>query len=62
MISFPSRQLERDIMIWNNKQYLHRPLLVAEDRLIKRFRQWYQQFYSDNSPTYRNAIDSTMEW
>ncbi|KAF2363506.1 Rieske [2Fe-2S] iron-sulfur domain [Trinorchestia longiramus] len=55
--------LERDIMIWNSKQYLQRPLLVAEDKLIKRFRKWYQQFYSPNSPTIE-SVESTcdLEW
>nr|XP_053646047.1 cholesterol 7-desaturase nvd-like isoform X2 [Cherax quadricarinatus] len=47
-----ARHFERDIMIWNNKQYMSQPLLVSEDRLILRFRRWYSQFYSDNSPKF----------
>lgn len=54
--------LERDIMIWNSKQYLERPLLVAEDRLIKKFRHWYQQFYSDSSPTIQSLEKEDLEW
>ncbi|XP_059174032.1 cholesterol 7-desaturase nvd-like [Physella acuta] len=45
-------QVERDIMIWNNKQYEGRPLFVKskEDTLISKHRRWYSQFYSENSP------------
>ncbi|EMP26548.1 3-ketosteroid-9-alpha-hydroxylase oxygenase subunit, partial [Chelonia mydas] len=42
-------QFERDIMIWNNKQYLSKPLLVKEDSVIQRHRRWFAQFYSENS-------------
>lgn len=37
---------ERDITIWNNKTYQHRPLLVRDDGPIALFRRWYRQFYS----------------
>lgn len=43
-------QVERDIMIWNHKTYVPKPLLVKEDHLIKKHRRWYSQFYSENSP------------
>uniref|UniRef100_A0A2C9JQQ1 cholesterol 7-desaturase n=1 Tax=Biomphalaria glabrata TaxID=6526 RepID=A0A2C9JQQ1_BIOGL len=45
-------QVERDIMIWNNKQYEARPMFVKskEDALIAKHRRWYSQFYSENSP------------
>uniref|UniRef100_A0A0B6ZW40 cholesterol 7-desaturase n=1 Tax=Arion vulgaris TaxID=1028688 RepID=A0A0B6ZW40_9EUPU len=44
-------QVERDIMIWNNKQYEGRPLFVKskEDSLIAKHRRWYSQFYSKNT-------------
>ncbi|XP_018017327.1 cholesterol 7-desaturase nvd [Hyalella azteca] len=54
--------LERDIMIWNSKQYMSRPLLVAEDKLIKKFRTWYRQFYSPNSPTAESVASSDLDW
>ncbi|KAH0615631.1 hypothetical protein JD844_005092 [Phrynosoma platyrhinos] len=38
-------QFERDVMIWNNKKYLSKPLLVKEDGPIQRHRRWYAQFY-----------------
>ncbi|EDO43280.1 predicted protein, partial [Nematostella vectensis] len=45
-----SIQVERDIMVWNHKKYLSKPLLVKEDHLILKHRRWYSQFYSKNSP------------
>ncbi|XP_075912265.1 cholesterol 7-desaturase nvd-like isoform X1 [Petromyzon marinus] len=54
-------QFERDLMIWNNKRYVSRPLLVKEDSLISRHRRWYSQFYSDNSPRYSRSRDS-LDW
>ncbi|NWQ80494.1 DAF36 desaturase, partial [Columbina picui] len=42
-------QFERDITIWNNKQYLPKPLLVKEDSSIQKHRRWYAQFYSEKS-------------
>ncbi|KAG8447362.1 hypothetical protein GDO86_014722 [Hymenochirus boettgeri] len=43
-------QFERDVMIWNNKKYISKPLLVKEDAGIQKHRRWYSQFYSENSP------------
>lgn len=42
-------QFERDVMIWNNKRFLSKPLLVKEDAAILRHRRWFSQFYSQNS-------------
>nr|QJE50397.1 neverland [Diaphanosoma celebensis] len=41
---------ERDVMVWNHKTYIDRPVLVAEDKTLVKHRRWYQQFYSENSP------------
>lgn len=56
-------QVERDVMIWNNKQYEGKPLFVKskEDSLISRHRRWYSQFYSENSPRLHFQKDS-MDW
>ncbi|XP_066294298.1 cholesterol 7-desaturase nvd-like [Branchiostoma lanceolatum] len=54
-------QVERDIMIWNNKCYVPRPLLVREDSSISRHRRWYSQFYSENSPRFKFERDS-LDW
>ncbi|KAM4696514.1 cholesterol 7-desaturase nvd-like [Rhinophrynus dorsalis] len=43
-------QFERDVMIWNNKKYIAKPLLVKEDAAIQKHRRWFSQFYSENSP------------
>eukprot|EP00047_Mylnosiga_fluctuans_P003527 m.229586 g.229586 ORF g.229586 m.229586 type:complete len:450 (+) comp11925_c0_seq1:1268-2617(+) len=50
-------QVERDVMVWNNKMYRGKPMLVAEDSLIAQHRRWYKQFYSENSPRYSAAHD-----
>ena len=57
--------LERDIAVWNSKRYVRQPLFATrEDRLIKRHRQWYSQFYSANSTTYKDAVKAMngLEW
>ncbi|XP_056207957.1 cholesterol 7-desaturase nvd-like [Falco biarmicus] len=53
-------QFERDITIWNNKQYLPKPLLVREDSSIQKHRRWYAQFYSQKStrlPVQKEGLD-----
>ncbi|XP_030005532.1 cholesterol 7-desaturase [Sphaeramia orbicularis] len=51
-------QFERDIMIWNNKKYISKPLLVKEDSAILKHRRWYSQFYSENSPRLQYRRDT----
>lgn len=40
-----ARQLEQDIPVWENKIYIHPPLLCDGDGPIGIFRQWATQFY-----------------
>ena len=40
-----TRQLEQDIVIWEKKAYLPRPMLAASDGPILKYREWYRQFY-----------------
>uniref|UniRef100_A0A8B9M8D0 3-ketosteroid-9-alpha-monooxygenase oxygenase component-like C-terminal domain-containing protein n=1 Tax=Accipiter nisus TaxID=211598 RepID=A0A8B9M8D0_9AVES len=54
-------QFERDITIWNNKQYLPKPLLVREDSSIQKHRRWYAQFYSEKS-TRLLAQKEGLDW
>nr|XP_060613230.1 cholesterol 7-desaturase nvd-like [Anolis sagrei ordinatus] len=54
-------QFERDMMIWNNKQYLSKPLLVKEDGPIQRHRRWYAQFYSEGSVK-PNGPATGLDW
>lgn len=58
-----SIQLERDIMIWNNKQYKKKPVFVKsdEDSLMVKHRRWFSQFYSENSPKMTFQKD-TIDW
>ena len=43
-----TRQLEEDIPIWENKRYVHPPLLCDGDGPIGRFRKWCKQFYVED--------------
>lgn len=56
-------QVERDVMVWNNKRFENKPLLLRanEDSLIARHRRWYSQFYSEHSPRLTVRKD-TLEW
>lgn len=56
-----SPQFERDITIWNNKQYLLKPLLVREDASIQKHRRWFAQFYSKKS-TRPSAPKEGLDW
>jgi hypothetical protein len=51
-----TRQLEQDIPIWENKIYVHPPVLVDGDGPIGLFRRWAKQFYVGN-PGYTPAAD-----
>nr|XP_046231822.1 cholesterol 7-desaturase nvd [Scatophagus argus] len=51
-------QFERDVMIWNNKKYISKPLLVKEDSAIQKHRRWFSQFYSENSPRLQYQRDT----
>lgn len=65
MLWAESIQFERDIMIWNNKQYLSKPLLVKEDSAIQRHRRWYSQFYSARSVKFtgqKNGLDWWLQY
>ncbi|KAM5146238.1 cholesterol 7-desaturase nvd-like isoform 1-T1 [Mantella aurantiaca] len=54
-------QFERDVMVWNNKKYISKPLLVKEDSAIAKHRRWYSQFYSENSPRLTFQEDG-LDW
>ncbi|XP_015734272.1 cholesterol 7-desaturase-like [Coturnix japonica] len=54
-------QFERDVTIWNNKQYLHKPLLVCEDAGIQKHRRWFAQFYSERS-TRPSVPKGDLDW
>jgi 3-ketosteroid 9alpha-monooxygenase subunit A len=41
-----ARQLEQDIPVWENKIYVHPPVLVDGDGPIGLYRRWAKQFYT----------------
>lgn len=49
-----SRQLEQDIVIWEHKTYIDRPVLCDGDGPIGLFRKWVRQFYPDYQPEKAN--------
>ena len=61
-LSFFHAQVERDAIIWSNKTYASKPMLVKEDQAILAHRRWFAQFYSENSPrlTFRN--EEELAW
>uniref|UniRef100_A0A3Q0SWV9 cholesterol 7-desaturase n=1 Tax=Amphilophus citrinellus TaxID=61819 RepID=A0A3Q0SWV9_AMPCI len=58
ILKVESIQFERDVMIWNNKKYVSKPLLVKEDSAIQKHRRWFGQFYSENSPRLQYQRDT----
>lgn len=56
-----SINVARDVMIWNHKQFSNNPLLPKEDKLVKQFRIWFNQFYSENSKTFEMASND-LSW
>lgn len=51
-------QVNRDVPIWNNKQYRVKPPLTKEDGdAIARFREWFSQFYCEHSETFEEAME-----
>jgi cholesterol 7-dehydrogenase len=49
-----AENVERDVLIWCKKRYLAKPALVKNDGPIAKFRKWFSQFYSENSPTWES--------
>ncbi len=44
-------QIEQDVPIWENKQYVSSPMLCDNDGPITEYRQWFQQFYANLTNT-----------
>ncbi|CAG7827980.1 unnamed protein product [Allacma fusca] len=53
--------IARDISIWNRKTFMKNPALPKEDAALKRYRLWYSQFYSENSPRQYFSKNDTNE-
>ncbi|EEC12026.1 hypothetical protein IscW_ISCW010159 [Ixodes scapularis] len=54
--------VDQDTLIWDHKTFLKNPGLVKEDSAIKTFREWYAQFYSSKSLTWRDVKEKTLVW
>ncbi|BES90330.1 Rieske [2Fe-2S] domain [Nesidiocoris tenuis] len=61
MLIGESVMFERDVTIWNHQKYLNKPLLMKEDKSVAKYRRWFSQFYSTNSPTY-TSVKRCLEW
>lgn len=57
-----SYMFERDIVIWNNKRFISNPAYVRSDKTIRAFRNWFSQFYSENSISYQDSLQDTLDW
>ncbi|KAH9637566.1 hypothetical protein HF086_014206 [Spodoptera exigua] len=53
---------ERDIVIWNSKRFVSAPTYVKTDKTIRAFRNWFAQFYSENSIPFREALQNPLDW
>lgn len=47
--------------MWNHKVFRRQPHLVKEETSIKLFRNWYSQFYSENSRTFSETYEN-FDW
>ncbi|KAF9923632.1 hypothetical protein FBU30_006355 [Linnemannia zychae] len=54
-----NKAFDDDILVWQHKTYLRKPMFVKEDAPVKRFRDYYKKFYSPNSRTYAH---DRLDW
>ena len=54
-------QVARDAMIWDNKTFVRNPILPKEEKQIKLYRNWFSQFYSQNSKSFQDAHND-LSW
>ncbi|XP_052746256.1 cholesterol 7-desaturase nvd [Bicyclus anynana] len=62
MVWLEAKQFERDVAIWNHKRYVSAPAYAKNDKTIRAFRSWFNQFYSDNSISLRDALQNPLDW
>jgi cholesterol 7-dehydrogenase len=51
----------RDAMVWDYKTFVRNPILPKEEKQIKLYRNWFSQFYSENSKSYQDA-QNDLSW
>jgi cholesterol 7-dehydrogenase len=54
-------QVARDAMIWDYKTFVRNPVLPKEEKQIKLYRNWFSQFYSQNSKSYQESLND-LTW
>jgi len=54
-------QIERDMVMWNNKTYLQHPIYCKEESALVKHRRWYSRFYSENSPKLEDVIKEKQD-
>ncbi|XP_038051056.1 cholesterol 7-desaturase-like [Patiria miniata] len=52
--------IKGDVIVWANKTYRPKPILVKEDPSIAQHRRWFAQFYTENSPRLHPA--DSLQW
>ncbi|CAG9790622.1 unnamed protein product [Diatraea saccharalis] len=62
MVKIEAYMFERDVAIWNRKVFVSAPSYVRTDKTIRAFRSWFAQFYSENSKSFRDAIQNPLDW
>jgi hypothetical protein len=60
-LSGTSRQLQRDIAIWNHKRLLRTPMVVKSDGPLLKFRRWIKQFYPPVEIRYDRDDDNDID-
>ncbi|KAG6461500.1 hypothetical protein O3G_MSEX012668 [Manduca sexta] len=61
-VKYEGVMFERDVKIWNSKRFVSAPAYVRSDKAIRSFRSWFAQFYSENSVSFRNALQNPLDW
>ncbi|KAJ0184324.1 hypothetical protein K1T71_000747 [Dendrolimus kikuchii] len=49
-------------MVRSNSTYINAPAYVKADKTIRGFRTWFSQFYSENSKTFKDAMQNPLDW
>jgi cholesterol 7-dehydrogenase len=62
MLHGEAMQVERDVMVWNNKRFNNKPVLTKDEGLILQFRRWFSQFYSENSRAVAEKSVNVLDW
>ena len=62
MLQGEAMQVERDVMVWNNKRFNNKPVLTKDEGLILQFRRWFTQFYSENSRAVAEKSVNALDW